>query len=895
MKLPAVAMAAAFAGGLLLGGLPFLHCLARPSLLIAFVGVTLLLLILGFVLTGRGAVWPASGVSVATWLALGVLAAVVAGRPLPPEHVLSRFAANQIPQGTPLRWHGILRAEPARLPWGSGLEISLTGVETAAGYVPTTGGMRLAFTPREGDVPLPVLHAGDEVAALTEARLPLAYRDAGAFDRREFLARQDIHVLASLRASTLLEKKGAARPTMAFRMARMRGLLRERIDGMFPESPQTAAVLRAMLLGDRSFIERSESVDYQKTGVFHVLVVAGLHVGALAFFLFWVARKLHFPQTAKTLFVLTALLAYVAVVELRAPVLRAALMAAIVIVGSHFYRRLDLLNSAALAALVLLIANPKFINDTGFLLSFLAIGAIAGIALPLIERSIQPFLRALDSWRDVTRDAGHPPAMAQFRLDFRDVMTVMTGSLAECYAKRVQDLAAKGARLGLRATELFVLSLILQLCMLPLMAQDFHRISLFGPVVNVCVVPLMGVIVPFGFVTLGVATVLPRLALLAAHPLVWLVLLQQYVVSFFAAIPLASYRIPGPPVWVLFTFFVAVLGMVLELRSARTEPPWKWRALQLMLCVSATIIAVHPFRPATVANSLEITVLDVAQGDSILVVSPKGSTLLIDGGGAFEGFRGREEHLGSDPGEEAVSAYLWSRGFKKLDAVALTHAHQDHIGGLTAVLQNFRVSRLLLGRETAAPAFAKLKRLAADLHIPVEHERRTASFLWDGVQMDVLWPEIAQEEVAPLAKNNDSLVVRLQYHDRTILLPGDAEKQVEYEMLAENDPAFLHADVLKVAHHGSKNSTMPELLNVVAPQISIISAGEVNPYGHPSPELLQRLEESGTRIYRTDQDGAVRVLTDGENLQVSCFIDCANRTIVSAKTQPPNEQQTGQH
>jgi hypothetical protein len=121
------------------------------------------------------------------------------------------------------------------------------------------------------------------------------------------------------------------------------------------------------------------------------------------------------------------------------------------------------------------------------------------------------------------------------------------------------------------------------------------------------------------------------------------------------------------------------------------------------------------------------------------------------------------------------------------------------------------------------------------------------------------------------------------------------EKQVEYEMLAENDPAFLPADVLKVAHHGSKNSTMPELLNVIAPQISIISAGEVNPYGYPSPELLQRLEESGTRIYRTDQDGAVRVLTDGENLQVSCFIDCSNRTIASAKTQPPNEQQTGRH
>lgn len=290
--------------------------------------------------------------------------------------------------------------------------------------------------------------------------------------------------------------------------------------------------------------------------------------------------------------------------------------------------------------------------------------------------------------------------------------------------------------------------------------------------------------------------------------------------------------------------------------------------------LAAFLIAGYPFRPSVVPNTLQMVVLDVAQGDSILVISLKGSTLLIDGGGTFQGFQGHEEPLGPDAGEDAVSPYLWSRGIQKLDAVALTHANQDHIGGLTAVLQNFKVGELWLGPETAAPAFVRLKEEAALLHVPIEHELRAQHFLWDGVQVDFLWPEIPPEEVAALAKNNDSLVVRLRYLVETFLLPGDAEKQAEAAMLGENDVPALHADVLKVGHHGSKNSAMPDFLAAVAPRISIISAGEENPYGHPHPELIQRLEESGTRLLRTERDGAVRAVTDGHTLRVDCFVAC---------------------
>jgi len=134
-------------------------------------------------------------------------------------------------------------------------------------------------------------------------------------------------------------------------------------------------------------------------------------------------------------------------------------------------------------------------------------------------------------------------------------------------------------------------------------------------------------------------------------------------------------------------------------------------------------------------------------------------------------------------------------------------------------------------------------------------------------------------------------VIRLRYLDRTILLPGDAEKQAEAAMLAENDATALHADVLKVGHHGSKNSTMPDFLAAVAPQFSIISAGEENPYGHPSPELIQRLEGSGTRLLRTDRDGAVRVVTDGHSLQVNCFVACPEPVAPLQSAPAPDHRQ----
>lgn len=895
MRLPGVVIAALFLTGIALGLHPFLvrHAGTHILLLGTFL-IAASVLAAGIILARLNRLALAAGAAIICWLTLGVLSSWIAQQPIPENHILSLVATKRLELNTPLRWHGQLRDEPARLPWGYGYEIELSGVQFADNLLPARGGLRMDYAAKPEETPLPDVHAGDDITVLTQAKLPHIYKDEGAFDRRAYLAQQNIHLVATLRAPELLERVAVARVSPATVMARIRRRLRDQVAALFPGEPNFSGTLRAMLLGDRSFVDLAESTNFQKTGVFHVLVVAGLHVGALAVFLFWLGRRLRIPRSWSMLLMLFVLIFYVGVVEQRPPVLRAALMTAIVVIGGFFYRRLDLLNSAAIAAVLLLVARPLAVRDTSFQLSFVAIFCIAGVAVPWLDRTIQPYVKALRGWRDVSRDAAHAPQQIQFRIDLRTLCAWTSEHLPSALGRPVENLFAGALGASLRVAELLVLTLVLQIGMLPLMARDFHRVPLTGLFANLFAVPLTTLIVPLGFFAVGAGLFISSVGKLLAVPLAGMLWLLTHIVNWFANFKGGSYRVPGPPGWLLLTFFFAAILLALVLRVRALTGKWPGRVAILLLAVTGVLIATFPFQPKRIRGQLELSVLDVGQGDALFVVSPEGRTMLVDGGGAFQGFPGHEEHLGPDPGEDAVSPYLWSRGFKRLDVVVLTHAHQDHLGGLAAILQNFKVGKLWLGREVASPALAHLEQLARELHIPVEYETRGQHFSWDGAEGTFLWPEISPAEIAPSAKNNDSLVLRMQYGERSFLLPGDAEKQSEFQILSENSAAELHADVLKIGHHGSKNSTMPQFLAAVNPSLALISSGEDNAYGHPSAELLARLQEARVRILRTDRDGAIHVLTDGKRIEVSCFIPCPADEAESSQTQPPNDDQDAQ-
>jgi len=188
---------------------------------------------------------------------------------------------------------------------------------------------------------------------------------------------------------------------------------------------------------------------------------------------------------------------------------------------------------------------------------------------------------------------------------------------------------------------------------------------------------------------------------------------------------------------------------------------------------------------------------------------------------------------------------------------------------------------------------AWLEKLAAGHGAQIVHELRGSHFDVDGAHGDFLWPQIAPEEIAPSAKNDDSLVFRVKFRERSFLLPGDAETLSEHYMLSESDPASTQSDVLKVGHHDSKNSTIPNFLAAVQPRLAVISSGEENPYGHPNQQLLDRLRQAAVPTLRTDTNGAVRIVTDGEKLEVSCFIACPeiNARLNSRKAQTPQNEQ----
>lgn len=695
-----------------------------------------------------------------------------------------------------------------------------------------------------------LLRYGQRIRFSATLNRPRNFRNPGAFDYTGYLREEGIAATASAKDSEIEKLPGFRGTRAGLYLARIRHSILQQVHKVWPE--EAAGLIDAMLTGEKSFVERPTRVDFQRSGTYHLLVVAGLHVGVLAAFVLWILRLFRPGEVFASAAAMATIFVYAAVTKEGAPVWRAALMFAVYLATRLLYRRRALLNALGAAALALMLVSPNALFGASLQMTLLCVGVIVGIAVPVLERTTEPYARGLRNLDVLTYDRSLPPGVAQFRIDLRMVLARL-GRFSRSRLPRF--LLIYGLRGLFAVLGYVVISGTMQLGMTLPMAVYFHRATTVALPANLLVVPFLQLLMPAAV-----------LAVVSSYISLWLAKIPAAVAGFalsgitgtvhwLGGLRIADLRVvtPAPAVVVVAGFSILLATILIRKRSRILAS-----AGFALVAASAMLIWKVSPTPKLRPGNLEVTAIDVGQGDSILVLLPDQRGLLLDGGGLPGWTRSQ-----MDIGEDVVSPYLWWRGLSRLDAIALTHAHADHMAGLHAIMANFHPRELWLPEGIRQEEIAGLLRSAAQFGVRVAYRKAGDSFNYGGAMVRVLAPN-PDFPVRVAHRNHESLVMKFTYRNTSALLEADAEKGTE-RLVSSEKPA---ADVLKVAHHGSASGTNYDLLAAVKPRFAVISVGSRNVYHHPRYPVLQRLQEAGAITYRTDVDGATSFFLDGKSVTV---------------------------
>lgn len=597
---------------------------------------------------------------------------------------------------------------------------------------------------------------------------------------------------AGSRAQVVASRTPIAADTLDV-LGRARARAARTIDAVFRAD---APLARALLVADQQQIPREVRNRYATAGIVHMLSISGMHVTVIAAAVQLVLLMLRLPMRTSSLVTAGVIGAYVAVIGFPAPAVRSAVMLSVALAAQALQRPTSPWASLAIGAAVPLV-DPRVVLDLGYQLS---VAGMAGLTASgeLARRALEP---RLDGWRLMLS---------------REVATGVVATLVSA----------------------------------PLVAWAFGRISLIGPVTNLLAAPVMAVLQPVLFLALIVAPARPVALFIAdaAHPLL---ALFDGIASAGAAVPYAAIAV-APTIVNAAAAAVACVALVLACVSRFPARP---------LLIAAGGAALLPFSPVLPAlpllrrGQVELHMLDVGQGDAVVLRTDRGRWVVFDAG---------RQWTGGDAGRAVVAPYVMRRG-GTVAAFILSHAHADHVGGASSVLRMLRPAQywdaaFAVGSDVYA---ASLETAAAE-RIRWRRVAPRDTLRVDGVTIRILAPDSAW--TSNLADpNSASTVALVQYGRVRFLLVGDAER-AEEEWLLANAAADLQADVLKVGHHGSVTSTGAPFLAAVRPALALVSVGARNTYGHPNAGVMTALERAGARVLRTDRVGTVVIRTDGSTV-----------------------------
>ncbi len=705
---------------------------------------------------------------------------------------------------------------------------------------------------REGETP-PDLDYGLRIEMEARVRKPRNFQNPGSFDYRAYLARRDIYWQASSRAGTTPAiLPGRCGNRLAGALFAARRFLLTRTESLFPDS-YALALHQALLIGESARLERAWADDFRRTGTYHAIVVSGLHVSVIAAVIVILFRLLFLSSYTARLLAVLLVWAYAGICLWQAPVVRAAAGFTFFVLGAYYHRRSRVLNLLGAVAIAYLLVDPQQALEGSFQLTFFSMLALGALASPAADAVISIWRHAFRELEDPLHDAFVPPRAAQFRIELRLLAETLQ------WALRIPPRATHWAcRIGigwmaLPLAEAMLVSAAVQLGLTLPMVYYFHRVSFTALLVNPMVTLLLTLAVP-----IGIAAVLTNLGPLAAVSS-GLIGLSRALASL-AASAEPNIRVPDPPLLLALTFTASLAGLAI----------WRRRWLLAPTLALLAVILWHPFPARRHPGELELTMIDVGQGDSLLVGSPDGRWMVVDGGG-IPVFRKGAPKPRLDIGEDVVTNYLLSRSIRRIDVVVNTHQHEDHAGGLPAILDNFRPAELWVGATPDSEIWRNLQQAAQRSGTRIRHLHRGERMRLGHLAIDVLSPA-ADYPARGTPRNDDSLALRLRHGRHAFLLTGDIERNTEWAIANDG----IRADVLKVAHHGSKTSTTPEFLGEVRPAFALISAGADNIFRHPHPDVVGRLGEAHTRILRTDRNGMISIHTDGRRFTVETNETLAN-------------------
>lgn len=831
----------------------------------------------------------------------GLALSSIESRDVQPNRIAQMYDNGLIASGEPVELTGVVQGQPEPAPDSFYLMLRAERIRFKGSERDASGTVLLLAHARERRVreefyALELRHGG-RVRVMTTLDREDNFRNPGMFPLTEYLERKGYDATGVVKSPLLIERKDDAAVFLPLAwIYEWREGLQHDFDATF--SAETAGVLEAALLGNRYNISRGAAERFRAGGTFHVLVISGLQIAFIGGLVFLITRSLTRRKLLQFLIAATFLWAYTIAVGADASVARAAMMFTLVVFAPVVWRRSNSLNVVGASGLVLLAWQPENLFDPSFQLTFLSVLAIVSFAVPVM-RSMQ----RVGSWRP-TRETPYPPTCGRWFLVLSETLFWSQRNWrAEIAASNINyrlfktPFAAKLERWRAQKLVRFafaavVVSVSVQIGLLPLMLIYFHRLSIASLALNIFVGVLMAAL---AFAALA-ALLISNLSLWFASPLIiltekinWMMI---HLVDPFTNLGVASIRLPHYSGWSagIYVLYYLLLGFIVfaVTRWNPLRPVWMMkrgnklfspRRIRWVTVAFGSIFAVtllHPNSAARPDGKLHIDFLDVGQGDAALLTMPDGTTLLIDGGGRPNFNPGTDE--GEEPferdtrsiGEGVVSQYLWSLGLDRVDYVLATHADADHIDGLDDVARNFKVRGAMVARTPADDEeYARFAATMKQTGVPVEMIGAGDVLRFGNVSAEVLWPPPTGDESAP-SRNNDSIMLLVRYGDKSLLLTGDIERQGETAVLRKG--INLQCDIVKVAHHGSKTSSIEAFVSATHPSLAIISVGRTSMFGHPNPDVVERWRASGAEVMTTGQRGTISVVTDGRDLQVSTFV-----------------------